>query len=72
MRARRGAMAVVLTSAVVAAQSPAPRIDAIGQDDLRADLTFPASDAMKDRLTNTNENLVASDLKSSVKLRRRR
>jgi Zn-dependent M28 family amino/carboxypeptidase len=45
----------------LAAQSGAPAIDSIRQDDLRADLTFLASDAMQGRLTNTPQNLVAAE-----------
>ena len=61
MRARIGAVAVVLTGAVAAAQSPAPKIDAIRQDNLRTDLTVLSADAMKGRLTNTPENLEAAE-----------
>ena len=61
MRARIGAVAVILAGAVTAAQSPAPKIEAIQQEKLRADLTLLASDAMKGRLTNTPENLEAAE-----------
>src|SRR5687768_14797976 len=55
------AFALAVWSAVTLAQSPAPAIDTIRQADLKADLFFLASDAMKGRLTNTPENLIASE-----------
>ncbi len=45
----------------MAAQNAAPALDSIRQDDLRADLFFLGSDAMRGRLTNTPENLIASE-----------
>lgn len=47
----------------VAAQqsSPAPAIDSIRADELRADLFFLAGDAMRGRLTDTVENLATAD-----------
>src|SRR5690349_22834101 len=61
MRARIAAVALVLAGTVAAAQSPAPRIDAIRQENLKSDLTDLASDARKGRLTNTPENLEAAE-----------
>ena len=61
MRGRIAAVTLVLAGAVAAAQSPAPRIDAIRQENLKSDLTILASDAMKGRLTNTPENLEAGE-----------
>src|SRR5688572_31423298 len=61
MKTRSTAFALVVWSAVALAQSPAPAIDTIRQADLKADLFFLASDAMKGRLTNTPENLIASE-----------
>lgn len=48
-------------SVALIAQAPAPAIDTIRQADLKADLFFLASDAMKGRLTNTPENVIASE-----------
>ena len=56
--------ALVAASSVVwglGAQSQAPAIDSIRQADLRADLYFLGSDAMRGRLTNTQENLIAAE-----------
>ena len=54
--------ALMFAIAPVGAQSgKAPAIDTIKQADLKNDLFFLASDAMKGRLTNTPENLVASE-----------
>jgi hypothetical protein len=61
MNVRVGIFSAVLLITPLAAQSVAPAIDSIRQDDLKADLYFLASDAMKGRLTNTPENLVASE-----------
>jgi hypothetical protein len=52
---------ILLFLSGLAAQSRAPALDSIRAADLRADLFFLASDAMRGRLTNTNENLVASE-----------
>src|SRR6266446_1740573 len=43
------------------AQSPAPQNDSIRQSDLRADLFFLASDPMRGRLTDTEENRAAAE-----------
>lgn len=62
MKARIGLLAAfVVLITPLAAQSVAPGIESIRQDDLRADLYFLGSDAMRGRLTNTPENLVASE-----------
>lgn len=58
----------LIVSAVVAAltmaagaQNRAPQNDSIRQDQLRADLFFLAGDAMRGRLTDTDENRAAAD-----------
>jgi hypothetical protein len=61
MNIRLTLAAVVLVAASASAQGPAPAADSIRQADLRADLFFLASDAMKGRLTNTPENRIASE-----------
>ena len=57
--------AIVLAISALSAQSAksaaAPGIDTITQADLRADLFFLAGDAMRGRLTDTNENRVTID-----------
>ena len=45
----------------VSAQSRAPQNESIRQDDLRADLFFLAGDAMRGRLTDTEENRATAD-----------
>jgi hypothetical protein len=55
------AVAVVLLSTGLTAQQRAPMIDSITQADLRADLFFLAGDAMRGRLTDTNENRATAD-----------
>ena len=59
----RGAFAVaaVVFSTTLTAQQRAPAIESITQADLRADLFFLAGDAMRGRLTDTNENRVTID-----------
>jgi len=52
-------LAVTMVPAL--AQQRAPHNDSIRQDDLRADLFFLAGDAMKGRLTDTDENRAAAD-----------
>jgi peptidase M28-like protein/PA domain-containing protein len=47
--------------APLAAQQRAPQNDSIRQDDLRADLFFLAGDAMRGRLTDTEENRATAD-----------
>ncbi len=61
MTVRAGIIAAVLLITPVATQSVAPALESIRQEDLRADLFFLASDAMRGRLTNTPENLIASE-----------
>ena len=55
------AVAVVVLSTSLTAQQRAPMIESITQADLRADLFFLAGDAMRGRLTDTNENRVTTD-----------
>jgi hypothetical protein len=61
MHIRIAVVTAVLLITPLAAQSVAPAIESIRQDDLKADLYFLASDALKGRLTNTPENLIASE-----------
>ena len=60
---KRICAALVLFMAIgpVAAQERAPQNDSIRQEDLRADLYFLAGDAMRGRLTDTDENRAAAD-----------
>ena len=51
----------ILATASLAAQQKAPGIESITQADLRADLFFLAGDAMRGRLTDTNENRLTAD-----------
>ena len=53
--------AVLIATATVAAQQSAPEIDSIKKEQMRADLTFLASDAMRGRLTDTPENKLAAE-----------
>jgi Zn-dependent M28 family amino/carboxypeptidase len=59
------AVAAVVLSTTLAAQQPrverAPGNESITQSDLRADLFFIAGDAMRGRLTDTNENRATAD-----------
>ena len=55
------ALGVLLVSASLTAQQGAPAIESITQADLRADLFFLAGDAMRGRLTDTNENRATAD-----------
>jgi hypothetical protein len=55
------ALAVVVFSTSLMAQVRAPMIESITQGDLRADLFFLAGDAMRGRLTDSNENRVTVD-----------
>ena len=54
-------VAITAFAVALGAQQRAPQIDTIGQDALRADLFFLAGDAMKGRLTDTDENRAAAD-----------
>jgi hypothetical protein len=55
------AVAVVASIAHIPAQGRAPQSESIRQEDLRADLFFLAGDAMRGRLTDTDENRAAAD-----------
>jgi hypothetical protein len=55
------AVAVVFAATSLTAQQRAPMIESITQTDLRADLFFLAGDAMRGRLTDTNENRITVD-----------
>src|SRR5574339_901413 len=55
------ALGVLLVSASLTAQQRGPAIESITQADLRADLFFLAGDAMRGRLTDTNENRATAD-----------
>src|SRR5262245_41866395 len=52
---------VVASLPVLGQQARAPQNESIKQDALRADLFFLAGDAMKGRLTDTDENRAAAD-----------
>ena len=54
-------LAAMLLIPGLAAQNRAPQIESIKQADLRADLFFLAGDAMRGRLTDTEENRAAGD-----------
>ena len=54
-------LAAVLLSASLTAQQKAPGNESITQADLRADLFFLAGDAMRGRLTDSNENRTTGD-----------
>ena len=54
-------VAAVLLTTTLAAQQRAPGNESITQADLRADLFFLAGDAMRGRLTDTNENRATAD-----------
>jgi len=56
-----GGLAIALISVPLAAQQRAPHNDSIRQEDLRADLFFVAGDAMRGRLTDTEENRATAD-----------
>ena len=60
---RRGTQILLwcLTPLLLSAQQQAPMIESITQADLRADLFFLAGDAMRGRLTDTNENRITTD-----------
>src|ERR671937_3293129 len=55
------AAALAAALAHAAAQTRAPQNDSITQADLRADLFFLAGDALRGRLTDTEENRAAGD-----------
>ncbi|MBA3295605.1 MAG: M28 family peptidase, partial [Acidobacteria bacterium] len=54
-------VATVLATVTVGAQRRAPEIETITQRDMKADLTFLASDAMGGRLTDTPQNALAAE-----------
>ena len=59
---RRIATAIVLLATVgLAAQQRAPEIESITARDMKADLTFLASDSMAGRLTDTPQNAMAAE-----------
>src|SRR4029453_11369910 len=60
-RVSTSGIALLLLMPALAAQQRAPHIESITQDDLRADLFFLAGDAMRGRLTDTEENRAAAD-----------
>ena len=53
--------AAAIFTITLAAQQKAPANESITQADLRADLFFLAGDAMRGRLTDTNENRATAD-----------
>src|SRR3990172_5937991 len=56
------ALAGLLAQALpVVAQQPAPEIESIRKQDLRADLFYLAGDGFRGRLTNTPENQLAAE-----------
>ena len=55
------AVITVFITASLMAQQKAPGNESITQNDLRADLFFLAGDAMRGRLTDTNENRATAD-----------
>src|SRR3954464_10982566 len=55
------ALGVITIVASLMAQQRAPGNETITQADLRADLFFVAGDAMRGRLTDTNENRATAD-----------
>lgn len=58
----QGIVIVLLARALpLAAQQPAPEIESIRQQDLRADLFYLAGDGFRGRLTNTPENQLAAE-----------
>ena len=61
MKIRRLVLSALCFSVTLAAQQKAPGNDTITQADLRADLFFVAGDAMRGRLTDTNENRATAD-----------
>ena len=61
MKFRAAILLLAVSSLSIQAQSGAPGLDSIRQDDLKADLYFLGSDAMRGRLTNTPENFIASE-----------
>ena len=60
MRRTAAVLALVMT-AVLGAQQRAPEIESITARDMKADLTFLASDSMAGRLTDTPQNALAAE-----------
>jgi hypothetical protein len=58
---RRVLTVLFVAATTVAAQQRAPEIDSISARDMKADLTFLASDAMAGRLTATPQNAMAAE-----------
>lgn len=58
---RIAAVVILLAAAGAAAQQRAPEIESIAARDMRADLTFLASDGMAGRLTDTPQNKMAAE-----------
>ena len=58
---RRVVILIFATTAIATAQQRAPEIESIRQADMKADLTFLASDAMAGRLTDTPQNGLAAE-----------
>ena len=56
-----GSLALAIICVPLAAQQRAPHNESIRQEDLRADLFFVAGDAMRGRLTDTEENRATAD-----------
>src|SRR5258705_8761670 len=56
----RGAIGLLLTVAAYG-QSPAPAIETIRKDEMKADLFFLASDGMRGRLTGSPEYALAAE-----------
>ena len=54
-------LSFVLIAATLTAQQRGPETDSIKQADMKADLTFLASDGMAGRLTDTPQNAIAAD-----------
>jgi Zn-dependent M28 family amino/carboxypeptidase len=61
VRTVAAACSVLLTASLAAQPARAPQIESIRQQDLRADLFFLAGDALRGRLTDTEENRAAAD-----------
>jgi hypothetical protein len=54
-------VAILAVVTILAAQSRAPEIESIDKNEMRADLSFLASDAMRGRLTDTPTNALAAE-----------
>lgn len=61
MKARTLLIGLLFVTAPLVGQAPAPQLESIRKEDLRADLFFLAGDGMRGRLTNTPENALAAD-----------